>query len=91
MQDDFIRPFQLDKAGLRGRLVRLGGTVDEILNDHNLDDGGQAALLRQLASRAEQTRGIVDTVADLNDPSMTSAAACWPCWPNGSPLEIAAL
>jgi len=32
---DAIRPFQLESAGLRGRFVRLGGTISEILSRHD--------------------------------------------------------
>ena len=32
--DDLIRPFQVEAAGVRGRLVRLGPTVDEIVRRH---------------------------------------------------------
>ncbi|HYM71477.1 MAG TPA: Hsp33 family molecular chaperone [Stellaceae bacterium] len=32
--DDLIQPFQLDPFALRGRLVRLGATVDRILAQH---------------------------------------------------------
>ena len=33
-RDDIIRPFILEVPGLRGRLVRLGAIVDEILSRH---------------------------------------------------------
>jgi molecular chaperone Hsp33 len=32
--DDLIRPFQVEEAGVRGRLVRLGATVDTIVRRH---------------------------------------------------------
>ena len=32
--DDLVRPFQIDPFGLRGRLVRLGPLLDEILTRH---------------------------------------------------------
>lgn len=32
---DVIIPFQLEKSGLRGRLVRLGGTLNDILGKHH--------------------------------------------------------
>ena len=32
--DDLIRPFQIEGGGLRGRLVRLGPTADEIIRRH---------------------------------------------------------
>jgi molecular chaperone Hsp33 len=34
ISEDHIRPFQLDELGLRGRVVRLGTTVDEIVGRH---------------------------------------------------------
>ncbi len=33
--DDRVYPFQVDKIGVRGRLVRLGGALDEILSTHD--------------------------------------------------------
>jgi len=33
--DDMVLPFQIDAHALRGRLVRLGGTIDAILNRHD--------------------------------------------------------
>jgi len=32
--DDLVQPFQIDASGLRGRLVRLGPVLDEILTRH---------------------------------------------------------
>ena len=32
--DDLVQPFQIDRQGLRGRLVRLGATVDAVLHRH---------------------------------------------------------
>ena len=32
--DDLVQPFQIDASGLRGRLVRLGPLLDEILTRH---------------------------------------------------------
>lgn len=32
--DDLLRPFQLERSALRGRLVRLGSTVDTVLTQH---------------------------------------------------------
>jgi len=36
--DDIILPFQAEKAGARGRLVRLGDCVNEILSAHDYPD-----------------------------------------------------
>ncbi len=33
--DDLVQPFQIDAPGLRGRLVRLGASVDEVLSRHD--------------------------------------------------------
>jgi len=44
-------------------------TVDEILNDPALDDGGQATLLRQINTISDENRKIVQTIADLNNPA----------------------
>jgi molecular chaperone Hsp33 len=32
--DNLLRPFQLERSALRGRLVRLGSTVDRVLTQH---------------------------------------------------------
>lgn len=36
--DDLIRPFQIERIGVRGRLVRLGPALDDILNRHAYPD-----------------------------------------------------
>ncbi|MBE2276618.1 MAG: Hsp33 family molecular chaperone HslO [Rhodobacteraceae bacterium] len=33
--DDSILPFQLDRSGIRGRVVRLDGVLDRVLKQHN--------------------------------------------------------
>lgn len=42
--DDLLRPFQLERSALRGRLVRLGPTVDRVLRRHDYPE----AISRQL-------------------------------------------
>ncbi|MFV4649408.1 Hsp33 family molecular chaperone HslO, partial [Mycobacterium tuberculosis] len=34
LDDDLVAPFQIEQQPARGRLVRLGAVVDEILNRH---------------------------------------------------------
>ena len=34
LQDDLVRPFQVERAGVRGRLARLGPSLDRILQRH---------------------------------------------------------
>lgn len=43
-QDDRILPFHIEGRDVRGRLVRLGGVVDEILSNHGYPDGIAALL-----------------------------------------------
>jgi molecular chaperone Hsp33 len=33
--DDLLRPFQLERSALRGRLIRLGATLDQVLTRHD--------------------------------------------------------
>ena len=35
LADDLLQPFQVDGLGVRGRLVRLGAAVDEVLERHH--------------------------------------------------------
>jgi molecular chaperone Hsp33 len=34
LEDDLLRPFQVERAGVRGRLIRLGPSLDRILQRH---------------------------------------------------------
>ncbi len=50
LTDDFILPFQVGDTAVRGRIVRLAGTIDDILGRHRFDDDlsellGEAAAL----------------------------------------------
>lgn len=38
MQDNFIQPFQLESSHIRGRIVRLGSVLDDILTAHEYPD-----------------------------------------------------
>lgn len=38
LDDDLIQPFQIDASHLRGRLVRMGGMLDDILRRHDYPD-----------------------------------------------------
>jgi len=51
-RDDIVLPFQLDAHGLRGRLVRLGPVVDEILGRHDYPDAVSAMLAETVALAA---------------------------------------
>ena len=49
--DDLVQPFQIDPFALRGRLVRLGPTVDRILSQHDYPEP-VAALLGEAVTLA---------------------------------------
>jgi molecular chaperone Hsp33 len=82
--DDLIRPFQIEGMGVRGRLVRLGPTLDEILGRHDYPDlvshllGEAVALSCALAGALKfdgvftlQTKGdgpVTTLVADFKSP-----------------------
>ena len=89
--DDCVYPFQLDKVGIRGRLVRLGPVVDEVLSSHDYPDpvsnflGELVALSAALSSALKfdgvfslQVRGngpIRALVADYQSPGSIRAFA----------------
>ena len=54
--DDVVQPFQLDPFALRGRLVRLGPTVDRILAQHDYPEP-VAALLGEAITLAVMLAG----------------------------------
>src|SRR5712691_7613361 len=61
--DDLIQPFQIDPFALRGRLVRLGPTVDRILSQHDYPEPvaavlGEAITLAVLLAGALKYDGI---------------------------------
>src|SRR6185437_2423342 len=80
--DDLVQPFQIDRSGLRGRLVRLGPVLDEILTRHDYPVmlGEAIALAAALAGALKydgvftlQTRG--DGPIRLLVADVTSAGA----------------
>jgi len=61
--DDLVQPFQLDPFALRGRLVRLGRTVDRILTQHDYPEPvaallGEAITLAVLLAGALKYDGV---------------------------------
>lgn len=61
--DDFVLPFQIDRWGLRGRLVRLGDTVDTILGRHDYPPAvgrllGEATALAACLSSTVKFEGV---------------------------------
>lgn len=54
--DDVVQPFQIDRADVRGRLVRLGAALDGVLSGHGYPDA-VASLLGELVVVAVATAG----------------------------------
>jgi molecular chaperone Hsp33 len=54
--DDMIQPFQIEGKAVRGRLVRLGPLVDEVLDRHNYPEP-VAALLAEMVALAAVLAG----------------------------------
>jgi molecular chaperone Hsp33 len=63
LADDVIRPFQIESSGLRGRLVRLGPLLEEILGRHDYPDRvarllGETIVLTTLLASALKYEGV---------------------------------
>ncbi len=73
MSDDLIQPFQIDPFQLRGRLVRLGPLVDEILTRHAYPEPvaailGEAIALAAALARALKYEGVFTLQTKGNGP-----------------------
>lgn len=84
--DDLVRPFQIDASALRGRLARLGTTVDEIVGRHDYPEPvaqmlGEAITLAVLLAGALKYEGVFTLQTKGNGPirlmvaDVTSAGA----------------
>jgi molecular chaperone Hsp33 len=63
IEDDLVQPFQIDSFELRGRLVRLGPLVDQILTRHDYPEPvaellGEAIALAVALARALKYEGV---------------------------------
>jgi molecular chaperone Hsp33 len=56
--DNLLRPFQLERSSLRGRLVRLGGVLDQILTRHDYPEPVGALLGELLVLAAALAGGL---------------------------------
>ncbi|USG61017.1 Hsp33 family molecular chaperone HslO [Sneathiella marina] len=79
LTDNVIQPFQMAKAGVRGRLVRLGDAIDSILNRHAYPDIvasflGEGLVLAAMLGGALKFEGIF-TVQTKGDGPITMIAA----------------
>src|SRR5271163_61231 len=71
--DDLVQPFQIDPFALRGRLVRLGPTVDRILVQHDYPEPvatllGEAITLAVLLAGALKYDGVFTLQTKSNGP-----------------------
>src|SRR5258708_13866375 len=69
--NDYVLPFQLEASGARGRLIRLGSVVDEILSKHDYPEKvhlllGEAVTLTAMLGAALKFEGkfILQTQSD---------------------------
>lgn len=72
-QDDLVQPFLIDESGLRGRLIRLGPAVDDILSRHDYPDAvatllGEALALTAALAAALRFNGIFTLQAKGDGP-----------------------
>jgi molecular chaperone Hsp33 len=77
--DDLIQPFQMAKAGVRGRIVRMGSAIDTILNRHGYPDAvarflGEGIVLAAMLGGALKFDGIF-TVQTKGDGAIPMVAA----------------
>lgn len=71
--DNIIQPFQLEQSNLRGRIVRLGSVLDEILTAHNYPDAvnqlvGETITLSALLSSMLKYDGVFTLQAQGDGP-----------------------
>jgi len=70
---DYVLPFQLDSSGARGRLIRLGPAIDEILNKHDYPEPvllllGEAVALTAMLGAALKFDGKLILQTQSNGP-----------------------
>lgn len=71
--DDSVYPFQIDKIGVRGRLVRLGPAIDTVLASHDYPDPvsnflGELVALSAALSTALKFEGVFSLQVRGNGP-----------------------
>lgn len=93
--DDTILPFQLDRSDIRGRVVRLDGTLNEILSQHNYPPVVQAlvadaALLTALIGQAIKLRWKLSLQIRGDGPIRLIATDYFAPGDDGKPAELRA-
>jgi len=77
--DDLIQPFMIETSGLRGRLIRMGPVIDDVVGRHDLPPAAQALMaefivLAATLSAALKFDGIFTLQAKGNGPIRLMAA-----------------
>ncbi len=77
--DDLVQPFLIEASGLRGRLIRMGPTLSDIIGRHNLPPAVQSlmaefAVLAATLSAALKFDGVFSLQAKGNGPVGLMAA-----------------
>lgn len=79
LDDDLIQPFLIEESGLRGRLIRMGPTVSDVIGRHDLPPAVQSLMaefvvLASALSAALKFDGIFTLQAKGNGPVSLMAA-----------------
>jgi molecular chaperone Hsp33 len=93
--DDTVLPFQLDLSGIRGRVARLDGVLDQVLRQHSYPPSiealvAEAALLTALIGQAVKLRWKLSLQIRGNGPARLIATDYYGPTAEGEPARIRA-
>jgi molecular chaperone Hsp33 len=93
--DDTVLPFQLDLSGIRGRVVRLDGTLDQVLRQHDYPPSIEAlvaetALLTALIGQSIKLRWKLSLQVRGKGPARLIATDYYGPTDDGEPARIRA-
>ncbi len=93
--DDTVLPFQLDLSGIRGRVARLDGVLDQVLKQHQYPPAiealvAEAALLTALIGQAVKLRWKLSLQIRGNGPARLIATDYYGPTAEGEPARIRA-
>jgi molecular chaperone Hsp33 len=93
--DDTVLPFQLDQSGIRGRVVRLDGTLDQVLRQHDYPPTiealvAEAALLTALIGQSIKLRWKLSLQVRGKGPARLIATDYYGPTEDGQPARIRA-
>ena len=93
--DDTVLPFQLDTSGIRGRVARLDGVLDEVLRQHNYPPlieelVAEAALLTALIGQTIKLRWKLSLQVRGKGPARLIATDYYGPTADGEPARIRA-